>query len=117
MALCVVLALAFVIEEVPFEDVGSATGGVERVYTGGILASVYTDLGQGAIMIVAAVFVCFAALNAVDGGLTGIVTTLMEDDPESGAGLCQAYQLILMSEVALPPRAITFSVGELIRTM
>ena len=51
--------------------------------TGGILASVYTDLVQGAIMIVAAVFVFFAALSAVDGGMTGIVTTLMEDDPES----------------------------------
>ncbi len=35
LALCVVLALAFVIEEVPFEDVPSAArGGVERVYTG-----------------------------------------------------------------------------------
>ncbi len=51
--------------------------------TGGILASVYTDLVQGGIMIVAAVFVFFAALSAVDGGLTGIVTTLMVDDPES----------------------------------
>ena len=51
--------------------------------TGGILASVYTDLVQGAIMIVAAVFVFFAALSAVDGGMIGIVTTLMEDDPES----------------------------------
>ena len=51
--------------------------------TGGILASVYTDLVQGAIMIVAAVFVFVAALSAVDGGLTGIVTTLMEDDPEA----------------------------------
>jgi SSS family transporter len=51
--------------------------------TGGIVASVYTDLVQGAIMIVAAVFVFFAALGAVDGGLTGLVTTLMEDDPEA----------------------------------
>ena len=39
--------------------------------TGGILASVYTDL------------VFFAALNAVDGGLAGIATTLVGDDPES----------------------------------
>ena len=51
--------------------------------TGGILASVYTDLIQGAIMIVAAVLVFFAAINAVDGGLTGIVTTIMNDDPEA----------------------------------
>ena len=51
--------------------------------TGGILASVYTDLVQGGIMIVAAVFVFFAALGAVDGGLAGIATTLIEDDPEA----------------------------------
>ena len=51
--------------------------------TGGILASVYTDLVQGGIMIVAAVFVFVAALNAVDGGLPGIVTTLIADDPEA----------------------------------
>ena len=51
--------------------------------TGGILASVYTDLVQGGIMIVAAVFVFFATLSAVDGGLFGIVSTLIEDDPEA----------------------------------
>ena len=51
--------------------------------TGGILASVYTDLVQGGIMIVAAVFVFFAALGAIDGGLTGIATTIIEDDPEA----------------------------------
>ena len=51
--------------------------------TGGILASVYTDVVQGAIMIVAAVFVFIAALAAVDGGLGGLVTTLVADDPEA----------------------------------
>ncbi len=51
--------------------------------TGGILASVYTDLVQGAIMIVAALFVFGAALSAVDGGLAGIAGTLMADDPEA----------------------------------
>lgn len=51
--------------------------------TGGILASVYTDLVQGVIMIIAALLVFVAALNAVDGGLTGIVATLIRDDPES----------------------------------
>ena len=51
--------------------------------TGGILASVYTDLVQGGIMIVAAVFVFFAAIGAVDGGLSGIATTIIEDDPEA----------------------------------
>ncbi len=51
--------------------------------TGGILASVYTDLVQGAIMIVAAVFVFAASLAAVDGGLGGLVATLVADDPEA----------------------------------
>ncbi len=51
--------------------------------TGGILASVYTDLVQGAIMIVAALFVFGAALSAVEGGLAGIAGTLMADDPEA----------------------------------
>ncbi len=51
--------------------------------TGGILASVYTDLVQGGIMIVAAVFVFLAALGAVDGGLPGLATTLIADDPEA----------------------------------
>jgi len=34
LALCVVMALTFVIEEVPFEDRSSPGGGVERVHTG-----------------------------------------------------------------------------------
>ncbi len=51
--------------------------------TGGILASVYTDLVQGAIMIVAALLVFVACLNAVDGGMVGIVETVMNDDSEA----------------------------------
>jgi SSS family transporter len=51
--------------------------------TGGIIASVYTDLIQGVIMVVAATLVFFTALSTVDGGLTGMATTILEDDPES----------------------------------
>jgi len=49
LALCVVLALAFVIEEVPFEDVPSAArGGVERVYTGhGTAHSSFPSMNHG----------------------------------------------------------------------
>ena len=50
---------------------------------GGILASVYTDLIQGLIMVVAGLLVFIAAVQAVDGGVTGAITTLLEDDPES----------------------------------
>ncbi|MCH8204500.1 MAG: sodium/proline symporter [Candidatus Hydrogenedentes bacterium] len=51
--------------------------------TGGILASVYTDMIQGSVMIIAAVLVFFAAISAVDGGMIGTVTTIMKDDPEA----------------------------------
>lgn len=51
--------------------------------TGGIVASVYTDMVQGGIMVVAAVLVFIAAISAVDGGMAGAVTTIMEDDPEA----------------------------------
>jgi SSS family transporter len=49
--------------------------------TGGIIASVYTDLIQGVIMVVAAVLVFLAALSAVDGGLAGMTATIAADDP------------------------------------
>jgi SSS family transporter len=51
--------------------------------TGGIIASVYTDLLQGSIMVVAAVLVFFAAIGSFEGGMGGIVTTVMNDDPEA----------------------------------
>ena len=50
---------------------------------GGIVASVYTDLVQGAIMAVAGVLVFVTTLSVLDGGLAGISTTLMADDPEA----------------------------------
>ncbi len=51
--------------------------------TGGIIASVYSDMVQGAIMVVAAVLVFIAAMLAVDGGMYGIAETIMADDPEA----------------------------------
>lgn len=51
--------------------------------TGGIVASVYTDMVQGGVMVVAAILVFFAAIQAVDGGMLGATTTIMEDDPEA----------------------------------
>ncbi|MGE0377968.1 MAG: hypothetical protein AB7I48_15260 [Planctomycetaceae bacterium] len=49
--------------------------------TGGIIASVYTDVVQGLMMVVAAVLVCVAAMSAVDGGFRGMSETLVRDDP------------------------------------
>jgi SSS family transporter len=51
--------------------------------TGGIIASVYTDVVQGGVMILAAVFIFITALFAVQGGPTETVTLIMQDDPEA----------------------------------
>ena len=51
--------------------------------TGGMLASVYTDLIQGSIMAIAGVLVFVAAFSAVDGGAAGISSIIMADDRES----------------------------------
>ena len=50
---------------------------------GGVIASVYTDLFQGAIMVVAALLVFAAAQQSVEGGFAGMSATLLADDPES----------------------------------
>lgn len=51
--------------------------------SGGIIASVYTDLVQGAVMMVAAVLVFFAARAAIGDGFAGMSATLLRDDPEA----------------------------------
>ena len=51
--------------------------------TGGVIASVYTDVLQGAMMVVAAFLIVLTAQSAVDGGFTGMSLTLMQDDPEA----------------------------------
>ncbi len=48
--------------------------------TGGIVASVYTDLVQGIVMVIAGVLVFFAARNAVPGGFAEMSRTLLADD-------------------------------------
>ena len=51
--------------------------------TGGIIASVYTDLFQGLVMVVAATLVFFAAYHTLPGGFSEISTTIYKDDPEA----------------------------------
>jgi Na+/proline symporter len=51
--------------------------------TGGIIASVYTDVMQGIVMVVAGVLILLAAYAVVEGGFTGASQTLLMDDPES----------------------------------
>jgi Na+/proline symporter len=51
--------------------------------TGGIIASVYTDLVQGAVMVVASLLVFVTALYTVEGGAAGAVAAIGADDPEA----------------------------------
>ena len=51
--------------------------------TGGIVASVYTDLIQGGIMVIAAVLIFFTAMYTYDGGFTEINQVIRADDPEA----------------------------------
>lgn len=51
--------------------------------TGGIIASVYTDLVQGCVMVIAAVLVFFAALAAIDYSPSQMSAVVAADDPEA----------------------------------
>lgn len=51
--------------------------------TGGIVASVYTDLVQGIIMMIAGILVVFTAASVFDGGFTEASQIIFEDDPET----------------------------------
>jgi len=51
--------------------------------TGGIIASVYTDVVQGAIMMVAGVLILYTATQVFDGGFTEATQVIMQDDAEA----------------------------------
>ena len=51
--------------------------------TGGIVASVYTDFIQGAIMVVAALLVFLTVVSTFDGGMTEISQVIAADDREA----------------------------------
>ncbi|MEE9229942.1 MAG: hypothetical protein V3U86_04480 [Acidobacteriota bacterium] len=82
--------------------------------TGGVIAGVYTDVFQGTIMVVAGVLVFFAAIAAVDGGVTQTVAIVMSDDPEAAGpwgtyGMlgCLSWCLIFALGVAGQPQLLT----------
>lgn len=52
--------------------------------TGGIVASVYTDVIQGAIMAVAGLLILITASGIYAGGLPEATSVIMADDPEAG---------------------------------
>jgi len=51
--------------------------------TGGIIASVYTDVVQGGIMIVAGSLILFTAMNVFDGGIQEATSIILADDGEA----------------------------------
>jgi Na+/proline symporter len=51
--------------------------------TGGILASVYTDVVQGSIMMVAGILILVTAMNVFDGGFAEVNRIILEDDAEA----------------------------------
>lgn len=53
--------------------------------TGGIIASVYTDLFQGLVMVIAAVLIFVTASQTVPGGFTEMSQTIAADDPEAAS--------------------------------
>ncbi len=51
--------------------------------TGGIIASVYTDVIQGGVMVVAAILIFITVVLTFDNGLMEITTTVYKDDPQA----------------------------------
>ena len=51
--------------------------------TGGIIASVYTDLVQGAIMMIAGLLILFTAVAVFDGGMQEATSIILENDAEA----------------------------------
>jgi Na+/proline symporter len=101
---------------VSLEACTALTCGVLILYctTGGILASVYTDVMQGAMMVVAAVLVCLAANAAMQGGFPAIGAALVADDPEAigpwgslGMLGCLSFFSLYMLGTAGQPHVVT----------
>ncbi|MDE2975996.1 MAG: hypothetical protein OXU63_00580 [Acidobacteriota bacterium] len=78
-----VMAMAVVLQEILNNVDGMPHVSLGACVTGGIIAGVYTDVVQGAVMAIAGVLMVVAAVNAVDGGLAGGAMTLANDDPEA----------------------------------
>ncbi len=51
--------------------------------TGGIIASVYTDVVQGGIMMAAGILILLTAMSVFDGGMTEATSVILRDDSEA----------------------------------
>ena len=88
-----ILAMAIVLQTILQNAIGeiglvtcAAIGCAVLVFysvTGGIIASVYTDIVQGTVMVVAGVLIFFTALSVFEGGGSAATTAIMNDDPEA----------------------------------
>ena len=101
---------------VPIETCVAISGTVLVFYcvTGGIIASVYTDLVQGIIMVFAAILVLVTAVGVVENGMTGMSQTILADDPEAmgpwgtlGMVGCLSWYLLLALGMCGQPHVIT----------
>lgn len=121
-----VLAMAEVLQSVlreteTFADISkvacaSISCGILVFYsvTGGIVASVYTDLIQGGVMVVAAILIFFTVMYTFDGGYTEISQTIEADDqsaigPWGTLGMigCLSWMLMFGLGGAGQPHVIT----------
>ncbi|HJN96311.1 MAG TPA: hypothetical protein QGF41_11500 [Gammaproteobacteria bacterium] len=90
-----ILAMAVVMQAIlsgteMFADVGLVTcvvisSAVLIFYcvTGGIIASVYTDVVQGIIMMIAGTLILFTAMSVFDGGMQEATSIILADDSET----------------------------------
>ncbi|MEM7478504.1 MAG: hypothetical protein AAF483_26270 [Planctomycetota bacterium] len=97
----------------PFVIVSSAVL-VFYCVTGGIIASVYTDLFQGIIMVIAAFLIFIAASMAVEGGFPEMARTISEDDREAmgpwgtfGIIACLSWHFLFAFGVVGQPHVVT----------
>ena len=100
----------------PLEICVAISGAVLVFYcvTGGIIASVYTDLVQRIIMVFAAILVLVTAVGVVENGMTGMSETILADDPEAmgpwgtlGMVGCLSWYLLLALGMCGQPHVIT----------
>ncbi|MCY3939823.1 MAG: hypothetical protein OXG29_01945 [Gammaproteobacteria bacterium] len=82
--------------------------------TGGIIASVYTDLVQGAVMIVAGLLIVIVAANVFDGGIEQASAIVLADNSEAmmpfgtaGIIACLSWFFIFGFGLAGQPHLIT----------
>lgn len=82
--------------------------------TGGIIASVYTDVVQGSIMIVAGVLIVITASSVFDGGLAQASQIILADNPQAampfgtmGLIACLSWFFVFGMGLAGQPHLIT----------